>query len=355
MFIKPVLGTIDSCPYTPRGKCIAPLVGAALVSGASSLLGNLIGGASQSSANATNMEIARMNNEHQYKMFQEQMAYNTDMWNKQNEFNDPSNQVKRLLAAGINPSAVFGSGSVSEAGQLTAPQLPSLQQAHVTPFQPDFSGVGNAVNAYFQNELISKDIESKGIDNQAKNIDLQFKVSRLLLDMQEQIGRIDKQLSETNLNKSHREYLESQRDDLITRLNFFKDNIQLYSDREKLTNDVMQEQKLNLVADTTLKRAQASYQQMLAVYYPDMAKAQINVLSGQFADLVQSAQLKAKQGELTSAQAIEQYLKNGILAFDYGKESLKDKARNANRATRTFYGSLDMLSEVIFGNLKLFK
>lgn len=349
-----VMGTIDSCPYIPRGKCIEPVTTAALISGGASLLGNILGFGSSQSANQTNMEIAKMNNEHQYKMFQEQMAYNTDMWNKQNEYNLPSNVVKRLLDAGINPAAVFGSGSATPASQLTAPQLPSLQQAHVSPFQPDFSGVGNAVNAYFQNELISKDIESKGLDNQAKNIELQFKVSRLLLDMQEQIGRIDKQLSETNLNKSQRDYLESQRDDLVTRLNFFKDNIQLYSDREKLTNDVMKAQQGNLIADTTLKRAQASYQNMLVYYYPQITQAQLNVMSGQFADLVQSAQLKAKQGELTSAQAISQYLRNGIEGMEFENKSLKHKIKyGSGKVPQTFWYSLDMISDAIFGNLKL--
>lgn len=148
-------GTIDSCPFAPRGK-MAIAEGTALALGAgASLLGNVLGFGSSQSANKTNMEIARLNNEAQMKMLQSQQAYNEQMWNKQNEYNLPKNQVQRLLAAGINPSAVFGSGSVSEAGSLTAPSMPSLQQAHVSPYNPDLSGVGQAVNSYFQNQLVN--------------------------------------------------------------------------------------------------------------------------------------------------------------------------------------------------------
>ena len=150
-----VMGTIDSCPYVPRGKCIDPVTGAALISGGASLLGDILGFGSSQSANQMNLEIAKMNNEHQYKMFQEQMAYNTDMWNKQNEYNLPSNVAQRLKDAGINPSAVFGSGSATPAGELTAPNLPALQQAHVSPYSFDLTGVGQAVNSYFQNQLVN--------------------------------------------------------------------------------------------------------------------------------------------------------------------------------------------------------
>ena len=149
------MGSIDSSPFAPRSKMDPVSLGAAGITAGASILGNVLGGLSNSSANSTNLEIARMNNENQYKMFREQQAYNTDMWNKQNEYNDPKNQVSRLLAAGINPASVFGNGTVSEAGQLTAPQLPSLQQGHVSPFSPDLSGVGQAVNSYFQNQLVN--------------------------------------------------------------------------------------------------------------------------------------------------------------------------------------------------------
>ena len=156
MILQSVLGTVDMCPYAPRSKMIASELGAAAITAGASLLGNVLGLGSSKSANQTNLQIARENNQSQRELFHEQMAYNTDMWNKQNQYNLPVNQVQRLLAAGINPAAVYGNGTMSEAGQLTAPNAPNLQQAHVSPYDFDFSGVGQAVNAYYQNQLINE-------------------------------------------------------------------------------------------------------------------------------------------------------------------------------------------------------
>ena len=128
------MGTVDQCPYAPRSKMIAAEIGAAGITAGASLLGNVLGFGSAKSANQTNLQIARENNQAQRELFHEQMAYNTDMWNKQNQYNLPVNQVQRLLAAGINPAAVYGNGTMSEAGQLTAPNAPNLQQAHVSPY-----------------------------------------------------------------------------------------------------------------------------------------------------------------------------------------------------------------------------
>ena len=98
MILQSVMGTVDVCPYAPRSKMIAPVVGAALITSGASLLGNALGSSSASSANSTNLQIARENNQAQRELFHEQMAYNTDMWNKQNQYNLPVNQVQRLLA-----------------------------------------------------------------------------------------------------------------------------------------------------------------------------------------------------------------------------------------------------------------
>lgn len=151
-----VMGSVDSCPYVPRGKCIAAELGAGLAMAGGSLLGNalsnIFGSKNQASANRTNLQIARETNQNQYRMFQEQNQFNLDMWNKQNEYNLPQAQVQRLLAAGINPSAVFGNGQVSEAGSLTSAPAPTLQMAQVHPFMPNIDTSG-AVNAFLQSQM----------------------------------------------------------------------------------------------------------------------------------------------------------------------------------------------------------
>jgi hypothetical protein len=73
------------------------LVGAGLVSGAASLIGNTIGTVS---SNSKNMQINKMNNEFNALEAEKARKYQTEMWNKTNEWNSPKNVRKRLQEAG---------------------------------------------------------------------------------------------------------------------------------------------------------------------------------------------------------------------------------------------------------------
>ena len=109
----------DSSPFAPRSKMIAPVAAAAGVAGLGSIASSLLGGIFGNSANKTNVALQRETNAQNYQIFKENQAWQEDMWNKQNEYNLPSNVVQRLLAAGINPSAVlFVIGSATPAGAV---------------------------------------------------------------------------------------------------------------------------------------------------------------------------------------------------------------------------------------------
>ena len=133
------------------------IVGSAIGAG-SSLIGGIAGTGMQ---NAANKEIAQMNNAFNEKMFDKQVAYNkemyqqqlgdqwkfyndskqnawdlvanqqqfqTDMWNKNNEYNSASSQRERLEAAGLNPYLMMNGGSAGTAQAMSgsAGSAPSL-------------------------------------------------------------------------------------------------------------------------------------------------------------------------------------------------------------------------------------
>lgn len=144
---------------------INPLIGSALISGGASLLGNLFGGLSsgsaQRSANETNLQIAQMNNQRQYQMFQEQNAFNERMYNQMQQYNTPTAQMQRYADAGINPYIAAGNvqtGNVQSA--LQSAPAPQMQVAQVQPVTGPGDAMMNAgaqissiVGQYAQNAL----------------------------------------------------------------------------------------------------------------------------------------------------------------------------------------------------------
>ena len=71
---------------------INPLVGAGLISAGSNLVGGIFGGSAQSSANKTNLKIARENNAANQQLQKDQNEWNLQQWNRENQYNSASSQ-----------------------------------------------------------------------------------------------------------------------------------------------------------------------------------------------------------------------------------------------------------------------
>lgn len=282
------------------------IVGSAIGAGTS-----LIGGASTTHMqNQANKEIAQMNNAFNEKMFDKQIAYNkemyqtqlgdqwkfyddqkenawklyednkayqTEMWNKQNEYNDPSAQRARLEAAGLNPYMMMNGGSAGIAGSVSGTQgsapsagAPGVQGVHpptATPYSADYSGVmqglGHAIdtimtgsqrniqNAQADNLRIEgKYIASKAIAelyrtyNDAKNDDERVAIQRVLSSIQKDLS-----VSQVAVNNENVRQIQAQTRIAVT------ENLL----REQELKFLPQAQKLQLAqgaADIALKYSQ---------------------------------------------------------------------------------------------------
>lgn len=98
-----------------------PTVAGGLIGAGGSLLSSIFNLFSQKSANDTNKELAKYN-------WEQQIA----MWERNNEYNTPENQMKRLMAAGLNPNLMYGQGNTGNSTSVPTPQLP-----HVDPYRMD--------------------------------------------------------------------------------------------------------------------------------------------------------------------------------------------------------------------------
>ena len=143
---------------------INALVGASLVSGASSMLGGVLGAGSQASANKANLQIARENNLANQQLQKNQNEWNLSQWERENKYNSASSQKQRLLDAGYNPALASGqvaAGSATSNQLQSAPYTPN-QQVQVQPVNYA-QGLGNAgndfVNSYLNMSMNKAQIE----------------------------------------------------------------------------------------------------------------------------------------------------------------------------------------------------
>lgn len=196
-------------------------MGAAAMTGAvGSAIGagtSLIGGAGTTVAqNAANKEIAQMNNAFNEKMFDKQVAYNkemyqqqlgdqwkfyndskqnawdlvanqqqfqTDMWNKNNEYNSASAQRERLEAAGLNPYMMMNGGSAGTAQTMSgsagaapsggAPSGQGVAPPTATPYSADYSGITAGLGRAI--DVLSSMPDRKVKEAQADNLRIEGK------------------------------------------------------------------------------------------------------------------------------------------------------------------------------------
>lgn len=281
------------------------IVGSSIGAG-SSLIGGIAGTGMQ---NAANKEIAQMNNAFNEKMFDKQVAYNkemyqqqlgdqwkfyndskqnawdlvanqqqfqTDMWNKNNEYNSASAQRERLEAAGLNPYLMMNGGSAGAAQTMSgsagaapsgaAPSAQGVTPPTATPYSADYSGItaglGRAIDVLSsmpdrkvkEAQADNLRIEGKYIAGKAMAQILQMKTeaktkeARLALDRL--IADFDNNLKVSNMAVNEQNIAESKaRTQLTVTENFM---------RQKQLEWLPMHQKIELAqaaADIALKRS----------------------------------------------------------------------------------------------------
>lgn len=123
-----------------------PLSAVGLGLGAISGIGNIFGSAR---SNSQNMQINRMNNEFNAREAEKARQYQTEMWNKTNEWNSPKNIRKRIEEAGYNPYLGMDSSNVGIAGNAGS----SSPASAASPIQNNpiqFDGFQNALSTAVQ-------------------------------------------------------------------------------------------------------------------------------------------------------------------------------------------------------------
>lgn len=122
-----------------------PLVVGGALAGIGSVVGGLFGSSGQSSANKTNLKIAR-----------ESFAHNQKMWQLQNDYNSPVNQMARYREAGLNPHMMYGSVSSGNSTNVPEFDAPRMENA----YQSLANGISGGFNTFSDTLFRAKQLDA---------------------------------------------------------------------------------------------------------------------------------------------------------------------------------------------------
>lgn len=152
------------------GSGIGAAIGGGLLSSGLSAMTNFIG------ANAQNYRAVRMmreQNDFNAREAQKNRDYQTDMWNKTNEYNSPVEMMKRFRDAGLNPYLMMGNAGVSQAQAMqgtptSSSQTPSIQQANSVDFSPISNAFSQLADQSFRKPQRDSEIDANNADTLKK-------------------------------------------------------------------------------------------------------------------------------------------------------------------------------------------
>lgn len=162
---------------------------------------------------------------------EKQRQWNLSMWEKENQYNSPKEQMARLSAAGLNPNLAYGSGNVAGLSSSTVKgyQKPSADFSQVLPpaWPKALSSMSSALMAYQNFKLAHANAEKAKLDVWYKQIGQAFEQQRLFNKQVYEAQRAKKMSKENVIShwkaKVSSELYKTQVDAMKARVNQIKE------------------------------------------------------------------------------------------------------------------------------------
>lgn len=248
------------------------IIGKIIGDGAKAALGGLPGAAADSllsfGANALNNKLSMKN---QKKLMDYQNDINLRNWQLQNEYNSPSNQMKLLREAGLNPNLAYGNlgnsaaasvGSVSHGSVNSNFQTSKLANYQLAAAQID--------NMKSQNENLHS--QNKLINAQADKVNAETNRINKLLDYEVERSDYENTLLSIGVSKG------------LVDMTFYRSNQELFNtirQQQKLLNDDQHTQNLLNQLQTRYKISESKATISLLAARTILARAQTNLTNNQ--------------------------------------------------------------------------
>lgn len=309
---------------------------AAGITGGANLLGSILDLFGLNQTNKQNIAMQRETNALNYKMFQEQKAFAKDQQDLALSYNDPSSQVNRLRAAGINPAAVFGNGSVSEASMISPPSGNPMVAPHAQPL--NYGSIGTAVaggsEAYFNAQLSDAMADKTLNESNIAQADAAFK-NASLADRLAQIAA-DKERSQV------------ERDSARKHLDILRHTQDALERQEELKADVLDKQVLNFELENDAKEISNRIAAVNLHWIGKEKTAQYSLFMAQIKEALAAARAGDAQACLSYAAAALNEAKEAGAWYDaeVARRTVDDiVAKAGNENVKSYWESLSSKKE----------
>lgn len=141
-----------------------------IISGVGSLLGDLGSSAMNNKAaqdtNKANMEIAKYQAQWQQQENEKAYQRSLNMWNLQNEYNSPTQQMARIRAAGLNPNLVYGNGVTGNSAGSTPQYEPAKFNAPTMQAYRGWNlGISDAISQFLAYRTVKAQVDNMEAQN----------------------------------------------------------------------------------------------------------------------------------------------------------------------------------------------
>lgn len=141
-----------------------------IISGVGSLLGDLGSSAMNNKAvqdtNKANMEIAKYQAQWQQQENEKAYQRSLNMWNLQNEYNSPTQQMARIRAAGLNPNLVYGNGVTGNSSGSTPQYEPAKFSAPTMQAYRGWNlGISDAISQFLAYRTAKAQVDNMEAQN----------------------------------------------------------------------------------------------------------------------------------------------------------------------------------------------
>lgn len=141
-----------------------------IISGVGSLLGGIGSSAMNNKAvkdtNKANMEIAKYQAQWQQQENEKAYQRSLNMWNLQNEYNSPTQQMARIRAAGLNPNLVYGNGVTGNSSGSTPQYEPAKFNAPTMQAYRGWNlGISDAISQFLAYRTAKAQVDNMEAQN----------------------------------------------------------------------------------------------------------------------------------------------------------------------------------------------